>query len=72
VTSARLAEALARKVTVDELRHALDRPLTQDERDEVRALVAWFTARYATAEARLAYVRQATRKWALVSPPRSI
>ena len=58
-----LFAAVNRTVTPDELRQALARPIPLDERDEVTALVQWFTTRYASAEERLRYVRQAYVRW---------
>jgi hypothetical protein len=58
-----LEAALSRSVSLEELRHALESPISADEREQVRQLVRWFTTRYATAESRLAYVRQAVARW---------
>jgi hypothetical protein len=58
-----LSDAINRTVTPEELRHALVRPIPADERDEVTALVQWFTTRYSSAEERLRYVRQAYGRW---------
>jgi hypothetical protein len=63
-------EALNRRVTMEEVRYALERDIPPAERDEVLALVRWFTSRYPTAEQRLAYVRQAYARWAAVSRAR--
>ena len=52
-----------RRVTAEELQEALDRPLTNDEREEILALVRWFRRRYPTPLERLAYVRQAYTRW---------
>jgi hypothetical protein len=52
-----------RLVTREEVREALDRPISTAEREEVISLVRWFTTRYPTAEARLAYVTQAYARW---------
>jgi hypothetical protein len=41
----------------------LNHPITAEERDQVRALVAWFRRRYPSPLARLAYVRLAYRRW---------
>jgi hypothetical protein len=67
---ARLDEAINRRVTVEEVRHALERDIPPEEREEVLELVRWFTSRYPTAEQRLAYVRQAYARWAAVSRER--
>jgi hypothetical protein len=58
-----LADAINRAVTTEELRQALDRPIPVDERQEVTALVRWFTTRYSSAEERLMYVRLAYERW---------
>jgi len=52
-----------RPVTPAELRLALEEPIGADEREEVLALVRWFTRRYPTPADRLAYVRQAYARW---------
>jgi hypothetical protein len=59
----RIARALERQVTREELHAELRRPIGDEEREEVLALVRWFTRRYPSGEARLAYVRQAYRRW---------
>jgi hypothetical protein len=41
----------------------LEAPITDAERDEVRALVQWFRQRYPTPVERLAYVRRAYARW---------
>ena len=58
-----IAREIDRPATVDEIRDALERPITLEEREEFDALVSWFTRRYPTPEARLAYVRQAYARW---------
>jgi hypothetical protein len=63
MTSLRVAEAINRMVTPAELRQALTGPISTDQREEVTALVRWFTTRYQSSEARLSYVRQASRRW---------
>jgi hypothetical protein len=60
---ARVSQLIERRVSADELRAALDRPIGREERDEILALVRWFRRRYPTPLARLAYVRQAYRRW---------
>ena len=56
-------QAIDRAVTQEELREALERPIPAAERDDVLWLLRWFTTRYPSAEARLAYVRQAYARW---------
>jgi hypothetical protein len=63
VTPESIAREIDRPATVDEIRHALERTITPEEREEFDALVSWFTRRYPTPEARLAYVRQAYARW---------
>lgn len=58
-----LVRALERRVTPEELRAELERPIGPDERDDVLSLIRWFTRRYATPEARLSYVRRAYVRW---------
>ena len=58
-----LRQAIDRHVTPEELRDALERPIRRTERDEVVSLHRWFTTRYPSPEARLAYVRQAYARW---------
>jgi hypothetical protein len=60
----RIARAAEREVTRQELHAELRRPIGDDERDDVLALVRWFTRRYSSGKERLAYVRQAYRRWA--------
>jgi hypothetical protein len=58
-----VADAVNRVVTPEELRRALVEPVPRDEREEVMALVRWFTTRYPSAKARLSYVRRAYARW---------
>ena len=55
--------AIDRAVTLEELRDVLERPISTGDRDEVVSLVRWFTTRYPSPQARLAYVRQAYVRW---------
>ena len=52
-----------RVLTERELADALALPISPAERQEVTELIRWFTTRYPTAEARLAYIRQAYARW---------
>ena len=61
---ARVDEAINRRVTIEEVRHALERDIPPGEGEEVLELVRWFTSRYPTAEQRLGL----TFDWR--SPPR--
>lgn len=56
--------AINRPVTLEELHDVLERPISATDRDQVASLVRWFTRRYPSPEARLAYVRQAYARWA--------
>jgi len=58
-----IAREVNRVVSEEELREALAHPISPAEREDVSALIRWFTTRYATPEARLAYVRQAYARW---------
>lgn len=63
MTHPSLALLIHREVSVEEVRRALHDPMPDDEREEILALHRWFVARYPTAEARLAYVREALARW---------
>ena len=52
-------EIVNRRVSLEELREALEGPIGEDERAEILRLVQWFTRRYPSGEERLAYIRQA-------------
>ena len=52
-----------RAVTLEELHDVLERPISATDREQVVSLVRWFTTRYPSPEARLAYVRQAYARW---------
>jgi len=58
-----VVQAIDRRITAAELRRELERPISADQREEVLALIRWFTHRYPSAESRLAYVRQAYARW---------
>ena len=59
----RIAAAIERELPPDEARAYRDHPIGTDEREQVRALVRWFTTRYPTPAARLAYARRAYARW---------
>jgi hypothetical protein len=63
VTADAVARAVARHVSSEEIRAALETEITTAERETFNELVTWFTTRYPTPEARLAYVRQAYARW---------
>ena len=58
-----LAAFHERSLEPAEARAYLEAPITDAERDEVRALVQWFRHRYPTPVERLAYVRRAYARW---------
>ncbi|MGQ0734512.1 MAG: hypothetical protein ACT4QD_12760 [Acidobacteriota bacterium] len=68
--SARLAAAVDRRLSREEIEAYLKTPVSAGERDEVLALVRWFRRRYPTGAERLAYVRRASRRWAARPPER--
>jgi hypothetical protein len=58
-----VAELVERQVTAEELQDVLTVPLSDEERERTLELVRWFRRRYPTPLERLAYVRQAYRRW---------
>jgi formylglycine-generating enzyme required for sulfatase activity len=60
---ASLASFSNRELDPQEVCAYLDAPVTDAERAEVLALVAWFRRRYPTPAERLAYVRRAYVRW---------
>jgi hypothetical protein len=62
-----LTAAATRPATRAEIAYELTRPIGEEEREEVLALVRWFTRRY-DAAGRLAYVRRAHARWTRVPP----
>jgi hypothetical protein len=65
VNGARLGRTTGpeRRLSPAEARAYLDAPLTEAERENARALVAWFCRRYPAPLDRLAYVRRAYARW---------
>ncbi|HEX5475224.1 MAG TPA: hypothetical protein VFX12_11225 [Vicinamibacterales bacterium] len=63
-----IAALVHRRVSVEEVRAALEDDLTSGEREHVEVLVRWFTRRYPTGAERLAYVRRAYRRWTAQRP----
>lgn len=53
-----------RQLSAEEADAYLDAHITAGEREEVLALVRWFTSRYRTPAERLAYARRAYARWA--------
>jgi hypothetical protein len=58
-----LAEIADRPLTDEEVRAYLAVPVSDEQREEILALVDWFCRRYPTPAERLAYVRRAYRRW---------
>lgn len=52
-----------RRLEPTEARAYLDAPVSSSERENVLALVRWFTRRYPEPAERLAYVRRAHARW---------
>jgi hypothetical protein len=63
VIDERIAAAIDRAVTPAEIQHVLAGEIPASEREDVEALIRWFTSRYPTPEARLRNVRQAHARW---------
>ena len=63
-----LVNTIDRQVSADEVRRELARSISAEERDDVLALVRWFTTRYPSPESRLAYVRAAYARWRAARP----
>ena len=61
--AARIAREVNRRATADEIRRYLDAPVTDEERQEVIALAAWFRRRYPHPMERLRYARRAYTRW---------
>jgi len=59
----RITALTQRHVSADEVRRALHDPVSAAEREDVAALVRWFTTRYPTPLERLAYARRAYARW---------
>lgn len=54
-----IAEHAARQLTPDEFRAYVEAPVSEWERENAQALIAWFKTRYKTPLERLAYARRA-------------
>jgi hypothetical protein len=63
VTREALRAAIDRPITMEELHAAVDGVISDEERANALALVAWFRRRYPTGVDRLAYVRRAFLRW---------
>lgn len=64
----RIREVAERRLTASELDALLGLPIGASEREEVLSLVDWFCSRYPTPAERLAYARQAHRRWTQALP----
>ncbi len=60
---ARLVAESERQLSRGEVAAYLEAPVSDEERADVRGLVAWFRGRYTTGAERLAYARRAYRRW---------
>ncbi len=60
---ARVSAAAERRLSVAEVEAYLRTPVSDAEREGVRAQIRWFRRRYPTGADRLEYVRQAYRRW---------
>ncbi len=63
MTPTAIERALNAPATATDVHRALEQPISAEEREDVLSLVRWFTRRYPTPAARLAYVRQAYARW---------
>jgi len=62
-TLAEIRRLVERRLSPEEFSALADAPILAEERERVLELIDWFCRRYPTPEARLAYVRRATRRW---------
>ena len=60
---ARVEAEAERQLSPDEVAAYLGAPVSDAERADARAFVAWFRRRYPTGAERLAYARRAYRRW---------
>ena len=63
MNSTRLQAEINRVVDADTARAYVEQPVTDREREDILALVRWFTRRYPTPAERLAYARRAYARW---------
>jgi hypothetical protein len=63
MTPTELAQIANRELSLEEARAYLDAPIDDAERNEVLALVRWFTTHYPSPSDRLTYVRRAYARW---------
>jgi hypothetical protein len=57
-----------RQLSCEELNAYVNAPMTEAERQEILASIAWFTERYPTPGERLAAARRAYKQWAQGMP----
>jgi len=67
-TLSRLREIAERKLSAEEFDAYLQAPMTEAERQEILASVAWFSRRYRTPGERLAAARRAYQQWSQGMP----
>jgi hypothetical protein len=66
---ARLRVEADRPLELEAYRARAAVPISEQEREEILELIAWFTRRYPTPAARLRYARQAWARWSRAMPP---
>jgi hypothetical protein len=60
---ARVRAFAERRLTPEEFQAWVDAPMSDAEREEIQAQIAWFKRRYPTARERLAYARRMYAQW---------
>lgn len=70
-TVARVRALAERRLTPEEIAEYERHVPSPGEREEARALIAWFRRRYPTARERLAYAREAYARWTKHAPKTS-
>jgi hypothetical protein len=58
-----VAELAARRLSPEEFRSYVDAPVSEWERENAGALIAWFSTRYKTPLERLAYARRVQSRY---------
>ena len=64
----RVRKLAERRLSAEEFNAYVNAPMSEDERQEILASVAWFTRRYPTPAERLAAARRAYEQWARGMP----
>jgi hypothetical protein len=64
----RVRQLAERRLSAAEFNAYVNAPMTDAERDEILASVAWFRRRYPTAAERLAAARRACKQWTQSMP----